>query len=108
MPSISYQEVLLERLTDPEYALLYLQTSLEEALADGFMDAFPLALENVLEAASRTSQDFPSTVDIARQNLLDLLSEHSPLTREVVIDALETAGFDLEMNLREAQLSRLE
>jgi hypothetical protein len=50
MPTKSYQEGLLQRLSIPEYAAQYLKASLDETLKDGNMEAFLLALMNVVEA----------------------------------------------------------
>ncbi|MGB3293262.1 MAG: hypothetical protein WBB01_09770, partial [Phormidesmis sp.] len=105
MPTDSYHDDLIDRLgEDPEYASLYLQTVLSEALEDGYMDAFPLALRDVLEA-TKNRQNTLSEIDILRQHLYKLLSKANSLTPEVTIAALEAVGFSLEMKPLEVQLS---
>lgn len=50
MPAKNYREDLLVRLSDANYASQYLKAALDEALQDGNMDAFLLALKNLVEA----------------------------------------------------------
>lgn len=52
MPTKSYLDDHLKRLLDPEYASLYLAASFSEALEDGYIDGFLLALKNVVEATA--------------------------------------------------------
>lgn len=45
-----FDEYLIEKLTDPEYAKVYLETALETYEKDRDSDAFLLALRDVAEA----------------------------------------------------------
>jgi len=55
MPVKSYQEDLLKRLSNQEYAAEYLKISFEETMNDGNKEAFLLALKNVMEANKSVS-----------------------------------------------------
>ena len=103
MPTKSYRDSLLKRLEDREYADMFLETVLEEALEDGYMDALPLALEEVIEA-NKNAERSPLAVDVSRKHLYQLLKDEKPLTREFTISALQTVGLDLKMKLLKAQL----
>lgn len=104
MPTDSYRDDLIKRLIeDPEYASLYLKTVLSEALEDGYMDAFPLALKDVIEA-TENRQDVLSEVDVSRKRLYELLSEQKSLTPEATVSALEAVGLDLNLKPLEAQI----
>lgn len=50
MPTKDYQTDLLQRLNNSEYAAQYLKVVLDETLKDGDIDAFLLALKNVVQA----------------------------------------------------------
>ncbi len=97
MPSDNYQDDLVKRLAkDPAYASLYLETSFEEALKDGFVDVFPLALEDVI-AAAEMRQGNASETDILRQRLYQIISKQENLTVEDVVAALKEVGLNYEM-----------
>jgi DNA-binding phage protein len=51
MPVKDYKEDQLERLSDPEYSSQYLKIALDETIKDGNMEAFLLALKNVVDAS---------------------------------------------------------
>ena len=106
MPSDSYRDNLIKRLEkDSDYASRLLETVLEEALKDGYMDALPLTLEDVIEATNNRGEAL-SQVDIRRQALYQrLANEKTPLTKEATLLALNAAGFSAEMKLLEPQLT---
>lgn len=52
MPTRDYHSYLIKRLSDPEYAVMYLKTALAETLADGDWSSFSLAVKNAIEAKS--------------------------------------------------------
>ncbi|QEG37912.1 helix-turn-helix domain-containing transcriptional regulator [Bythopirellula goksoeyrii] len=64
-----YQEELLERLSDPEYAAGYISACAAEG-----QEEFLLGLRNVTEALGGVGQ-LASTTELNRQGLYDMLSE---------------------------------
>ena len=73
MPVKSYRDDQLARLSEPEYSSLYLKAALDETIQDGDMEAFLLALKNVVDATGAVTQ-VASDADISRQHLHRLLS----------------------------------
>lgn len=97
MPSVSYQDGLIKKLSnDPEYASLYLETSFEETLKDGYVDGFLLGLEDVVEAA-QNRKGTASETNILRQRLYHLLVEKEAHTLETIISPLKEVGLTYEM-----------
>ena len=54
MPVKSYQDDVLLKLQDAEFAATYLKVALDETLKDGNMEAFLLALKNVVDARQQS------------------------------------------------------
>lgn len=104
MPSYSYREAQMERLImDAEYASLYLEVSFDEALKDGFVGGFLIALETVVEAASRRQSE-PSATVVLREKLYHKLNNQANLTIESVISALEEVGLTHKLEPVSAQV----
>ena len=104
MPSVSYRDGLMEKLSkDPEYASLYLETSFEEALKDEYVAGFLLGLEDVVEAA-QNRKGTASETDTLRQQLYHLLSKQETHTLETIISALKEVGLNYEMKPASAQV----
>ena len=74
--SIPFEEYLIEKLEDPEYAQVYLETALEEYEKDRDSNAFLLALRDVAEA----------------QGGLGKLAEETKLNRAGIYKALSVRG----------------
>jgi DNA-binding phage protein len=106
MPTKSYLDDHLERLLDPEYASLYLAASFSEALEDGYVDGFLLALKNVVKAAS-DRQEEPSETDILRQRLYQSLSKSENLTTDAITAALKAIGLTCELQPVPAPVANL-
>ncbi len=68
-----WREYLMERLSDPENAINYLDVSLEEYQADGDTDFFLMGLQNVVEAQGGVST-FAERTGLEKETLLELLS----------------------------------
>ena len=68
-----WREYLMERLSDPENAINYLDVSLEEYQADGDTDFFLMGLQNVVEAQGGVST-FAERIGLGKETLLELLS----------------------------------
>ncbi len=58
MPTKDYQPYLIKRLKNPEYAVMYLKAAWNETLEDGDIEAFILALKNVIKAIGFTSKNY--------------------------------------------------
>ncbi len=104
MPSVSYRDDLIKRLSkDPEYASLYLETSFEEALKDGYVDGFLLGLEDVVEATQNRNSTASET-DILRQRLHHILNKKETHTLNTIISALKEVGLTHEIKPASAQV----
>ena len=68
-----WREYLMERLSDPENAINYLDVSLEEYQADGDTDFFLMGLQNVVEGQGGVST-FAERIGLEKETLLELLS----------------------------------
>ncbi|MEL6350190.1 MAG: transcriptional regulator [Cyanobacteria bacterium J06627_28] len=92
MPSYSYRKAQVEKLiADADYTSLYLEVSFSEALKDGFVGGFLIALENAVEASNRRESK-PTKADILRQQLYDELNPQEDLTIETVKSVLKKVG----------------
>lgn len=96
MPTKSYRDDHMKRLLDPEYASLYLAVSFSEALEDGYVDGFLLALKSVVEAASHRQSESSET-DILRQRLYQSLSTSKDLTTDAISEELKVVGLTCEL-----------
>jgi probable addiction module antidote protein len=91
-----YEDTLRERLTDPEYARVFLDVALEEYEKDGDQDAFLLALRDVVEAQGGVGKLAKET-HLNRQNLYKALSEEGNPRLETVGAILHALGFRLSV-----------
>ena len=74
----SYKDDLLERLQDPEFARVYLETAFEFYQEDGDTEALLLAMRDVAEAQGGIGELAKRTA-ISREHLYDILaSKHNP------------------------------
>jgi probable addiction module antidote protein len=96
MPTRSYQDGLLKRLSNSEYAAQYLKASLDETLLDGNMEAFLLALKNVIDAKGEPVQDIAADADISRQHLYRLLNGTGNPTIETLSSVLQAVGIAID------------
>ena len=95
MPVKSFQDDLLLKLKDPEFAATYLKAALDETLQDGNTEAFLLALKNVVDARSKVST-VAQQADINRQHLYKLLSGEGNPTLDTLISILGAVGLSLD------------
>ena len=94
MPTISYKIDLLKRLESHRYAAKYLKAAFDETLHDGDMDAFLLALRNVVEASGNISA-VANQSGITRQHLHKLLSGKGNPTLDTLTSVLKSVGISL-------------
>lgn len=95
MPVRDYRDDLLERLSDPGYSSHYLKAALDETLEDGNMEAFLLALKNIVDAKGPV-QEVANDADISRQHLHRLLSGTGNPTLETLTSVLNAVGLTID------------
>lgn len=96
MPVKDYRDDQLKRLSDPEYSSQYLKVALDETLEDGNMEAFLLALKNVVDAAGAVKA-IAEDADISRQHLHRLLNGNGNPTLETTISILNAVGLTIDI-----------
>lgn len=89
MPVRNYRNDLLVRLTNSEYSSQYLKAAFDETLEDGNMEAFLLALNNVIEAKEGTSQ-------VAKEELKRLLREEESPNLMTLTSILKAVGLTID------------
>ena len=95
MPVRNHRDDLLVRLSDPEYSSHYLKAALDETLEDGNMEAFLLALKNIVDAKGPL-QEVASDADVSRQHLHRLLSGTGDPTLETLASVLNAVGLTID------------
>ncbi len=96
MPVKSYQDDLLKRLCNREYAAEYLKISFEETMKDGDKEAFLLAVKNVVQAnQSMTIVQNEHETDNSQEQVSPLLEINHPLTIETLGFILQRVGLTL-------------
>ncbi len=96
----SYQDYLISRLQDPEYAALYLEAHLEET-EDIEPELLQLALDNVLQALSVTRLTAEETA-VHRQKLDEILALPGSLAIYGLADWLQGLGLKLTVTVADA------
>ena len=97
MPVRSYQDDLLKRLSNRDYAAEYLKVSFEETMKDGNTKAFLLALKNVVQATQSMSiVKNKNETDNSQKQLLELLEVSHPVTIETLALVLNSVGLTLD------------
>ena len=99
----NYEEGLKARLADPVYAKEYLSIALEEYEADRNIEAFLLALRDVVNAQGGLSKLEPQ-ISVSREELHEVFSEHTTLqfkTFETVGEILHGLGFKFSIETLE-------
>ena len=97
MPTTNYKDHLLKRLSSPQYASKYLKAALDETLVDGDMDAFLLALKNVIEASGTIGKTAHKT-KISRQHLYKILSGEGNPTLKTLTSVLSSVGLSINFS----------
>jgi DNA-binding phage protein len=95
MPAKSYREDLLKRLLDSNYASQYLKVAFDETLKDGNMEAFLLALKNIVDAKCSV-QEVANEAQVSRQNLHLLLSGKGNQSIETIVSVLHAVGLTID------------
>ena len=70
-----YRDYLIEELSDPEEAIVYLEVSIEEYQKDGDTVAFLIALQSIAKAQAGNNETYFPSLFIERRS--------SPLTKGV-------------------------
>lgn len=92
----NYEDMLKERLANPEYARVFLNVALEEYENDRDIQAFLMALKDVAEAQQRLAK-LAKPSRLPRQNLYKLLSREKTPRLETMATILHTLGFRLSI-----------
>lgn len=93
---VEYQETLLERLKDRDYAVEYLNTAIEESFKGDFesLKFFLNALKNVAEAQGRIN-DLAKRARLRRETLYRIFSENGNPELHSLASVLHAMGFIL-------------
>lgn len=92
----SYNEDLLQRLKDPEYAVEYLRATLEES---DLPELFLVALRNVAE--SHGIGQIAETAELNRESLYRMLSKEGNPTIKSLYAVLDALGLKLTIEPKE-------
>lgn len=98
-----FEDTLQERLTDPEYAQVFLDVALEEYEKDGDIDAFLLALRDVAEAQGGIGK-IAKQANLNRQNLYKALSKKGNPHLHTIGLVLHALGFRLSVAFIETKM----
>ena len=94
MPSKPYKQMLLKRLTDPDYAVDYLTEVLQEESHDAFM----IALKNVIEAREENVSELAKQMGVSRQGLYKMLSEEGNPRLATLNQLLKSLGMKISIS----------
>jgi DNA-binding phage protein len=95
MPVRSYKNDLLVRLTNPEYSSQYLKAAFDETLEDGNMEAFVLALNNVIEAR-KEALEVAKEANISKEELKHILREKESPNLMTLTSILKAVGLTID------------
>jgi len=93
----SYQDHLINKLSDPELASEYLNAVIDEFKNDSSEDAqslLLLAIKNVVQAQGGITQ-LAESVGLSRQSIHHMLSEKGNPTLSSLINILEASGIKI-------------
>ncbi len=102
-----YRDYLIEKLSDREAAISYLQTALEEYQTDGDTPAFLLALRSVIEAQGGI-REIARRAHADPQNLLRALSSEGETQIDTIGTVLNGLGCRLSIEPLEVPISNLD
>lgn len=94
--SVSYDEYMLERLKDAEFAKGYLNANLEAYREDGCHEALLLALRDIAEAQGGVPE-IARRIDKPRQSVYKTLSERGNPRLDTLAAILDALGFRLSI-----------
>ena len=97
MPSQPYKPLLLERLSDPQYAVGFLT----EVLQHESQEAFLIALRHVVEARKGTLSELAEQVGVTRQGLYKMLSEGGNPRLSTLSQLLQSLGMKISISADE-------
>ncbi len=96
----NYEEGLRMRLADPAYAKEYLAIALEEYDEDGNIEAFLLAVRDVINAQGGLSK-LATYIELSPEKLYKVLSENGTLQFETMGAILHGLGFKFSIETLE-------
>ncbi|RKU25350.1 transcriptional regulator [Candidatus Poribacteria bacterium] len=92
----TWHEFLIQKLTNPDEAMGYLQTALQEYLVDGDTQFFRKGLRNVVEAQGGIT-DVAKKAEIPPDILTKFLSDEEPLHLDTLISLIKAFGWQLSI-----------
>lgn len=95
MSGKNYEDDLLKRLSNSNYASQYLKVALDETLKDGNKEAFFLALENIMEA-KKTFPSLSKNTENSTEKIDQLLCNKEQLTIENLLFILQSVGISID------------
>lgn len=95
MRTTNYQKDLLQRLSNSHYAAEYLNAAWEKTTQDGNMEAFWLALRNVVDATGSVPE-VSTEADASRQHLHQVLSGTGEPTLKTLNSVLKAVGLSID------------
>ena len=95
-PSIPFENYLMAKLEDPDYAKLYLETALEEYSKDRDADAFLLALRDIAIAQGGLSK-LASETNLNRAGISQVLGAGGNPHLDTLEKILRCLGFRLSV-----------
>jgi len=90
-----YEDYLIEKLKDPEYAEAYLNASLEAFMEDNDTQALMLAFEH-LARAKYSITEMAKQTGVQRQHLYRIFDNESNPNFSTVFTIIKSLGFTLE------------
>ena len=97
MKTIDYQESLLKRLKNPQYAAKLLKYSFEESCGDGNWEAFGLVLQDVIAARGNT-RAFAKKARVSRAHLYRIFRKGANPTLKTLLPILDSLGLKLTLS----------
>ena len=95
MSGKNYEDDLLKRLSDSNYASQYLKVALDETLKDGDKEAFFVALKNIMDAKQKF-KTLPKTTENSTEKIDQLLCNKEQLTVENLLFILQSVGISID------------
>jgi probable addiction module antidote protein len=93
----NYNEHLIKKLKDAEYAAAYLNAVLEEAFENNDPGLFQIAVRDVVEAHGGMGK-ISSKMEVSRESFYRSLSQNGKARFSTLINAIKACGLSLEFH----------
>ena len=96
--TISHDELMQKHLQDKDYQRVYLETSLEEFVKDGNIDAFFNSLQYVIKARGHGAiSSLAKELDMDRSNLSDIVNGKVEPKLTTALKLLHGLGYKIQL-----------